>query len=71
MRSVVAEISMSLDGFITGPNDSDELQIHLVPVLLGNGRRLFDPADTGPVELQIDRVIASPSVTHLRYRTAP
>jgi dihydrofolate reductase len=45
----------------------DEVQVHLVPVLLGRGRRLFDvlPAE---VELEIVRVIDSPDVTHIRYR---
>ena len=45
----------------------DELQIHLVPVLLGRGRRLFDqlPAE---VELETVRVIDTPDATHLRYR---
>jgi dihydrofolate reductase len=46
----------------------DEIQIHLVPVLLGGGTRLFD--HTGPmgIELECNRVVASPGVTHLRYR---
>ena len=43
----------------------DELEIHLVPVLLGDGRRLFD-ADR--VELGLTRVLDAPDVTHLRYR---
>jgi dihydrofolate reductase len=45
----------------------DELQIHLVPVLFGGGRRLFDvlPART---ELQIIRVVDTPEATHIRYR---
>ena len=43
----------------------DELQIHVTPMLLGDGTRLFDHAAG---ELKLDRVIASPTVTHLRYR---
>ena len=42
------------------------LTIDLSPVLLGSGTRLFD--DRGdPPGLTIDRVIASPAVTHIRY----
>jgi dihydrofolate reductase len=45
----------------------DELQIHLIPVLFGAGRRLFDvlPART---ELQIVRLVDTPEATHIRYR---
>jgi dihydrofolate reductase len=46
----------------------DEVQVHLVPVLLGAGVRLFDGLDPNAVELQPARVIESPGVTHLRYR---
>ncbi len=46
----------------------DELEIHLVPVLLRAGRRLFD-LDEGPhVELELVRRIEGRDVTHLRYR---
>jgi dihydrofolate reductase len=45
----------------------DELQIHLAPVLLGEGVRLFDRL--APAELEATRVIASPAVTHLTFRT--
>ena len=45
----------------------DEVQIHLVPVLLGAGRRLFDVLPSH-VELEIVRVIDAPEATHLRYR---
>jgi dihydrofolate reductase len=48
----------------------DELQIHLVPVVLGGGVRLFDGAVPAPVELEAERVVASPAVTHLRFRVA-
>ena len=45
----------------------DELQIHLVPLFLGGGVPLFEDVAT-PVELEPARVIASPTVTHLKYR---
>jgi dihydrofolate reductase len=45
----------------------DELNIHLVPVLLGTGGvRLLEGLQ--PTELELTRVIESPYVTHLRYR---
>ena len=45
----------------------DELNIHLVPVLLGNGGvRLLDRLE--PTELELTRVIGSDAITHLRYR---
>jgi dihydrofolate reductase len=46
----------------------DELQIHLIPVLLGEGRRLFDHLGADHIELELIRVIDAPGVTHLRYR---
>ena len=45
----------------------DELQIHLVPVLFGSGRRLFELLPER-VELEIVRVIDTPAATHIRYR---
>jgi dihydrofolate reductase len=45
----------------------DELEIHLVPVLLGAGRRLF-AADSHRIELQLVRHLEGRDVTHLRYR---
>jgi dihydrofolate reductase len=46
----------------------DEIQIHLVPVLLGEGRRLFEHLGTDHIELEPIRVQDAPGVTHLRYR---
>ena len=43
----------------------DEVQIHLVSLLLGNGLRLFD--NLTPTKLERTRVLESPGVTHLRY----
>ena len=45
----------------------DEFQVHVVPLLLGGGVRLFDQLGTKP-ELEVARVIGSPGVTHLKYR---
>ena len=47
----------------------DELQLHVAPVLLGDGVRLFEN-HLGPErrEIECTRVIESPAVTHLRYR---
>jgi len=46
----------------------DELEIHLVPVLLGQGRRLFDHLGPEHVELERTRVLEGDGVTHLHYR---
>ncbi|MGW0801541.1 dihydrofolate reductase family protein [Nonomuraea sp. NPDC002799] len=46
----------------------DEIQIHLVPVLLGAGRRLFEHLAAEHVELETLRVIRGREATHLRYR---
>jgi dihydrofolate reductase len=46
----------------------DEIQIHLVPVLIGDGIRLFEHLGTEQIKLEITRVIESPGVIHLRYR---
>jgi dihydrofolate reductase len=43
----------------------DAMEIHLVPVLLGAGRRLFE--DVGPVELELVRTLTDRDVSHLRY----
>lgn len=45
----------------------DEMQIHLVPVLLGAGVRLFGDG-AGAQMLEVNRVVDSTAVTHLRYR---
>jgi dihydrofolate reductase len=46
----------------------DEIQIHVVPVLLGDGIRLFDHLSTERIELELTRLIESPGITHLRFR---
>lgn len=48
----------------------DEIEVHLVPVILGAGRRLFDHLDDldEHVELELVRTIQGREATHLRYR---
>lgn len=47
----------------------DELEIHLVPVLFGQGRRLFDGLGPEQVELERTRTLEGEGgVTHLHYR---
>ena len=45
----------------------DELELHVAPILLGAGARLFD--SVGPnLKLEALRVIEAPGVAHLKYR---
>jgi dihydrofolate reductase len=53
----------------------DEIELHTTPVLLGDGQRLFEPADLDlapdqGLELVPTRVIEGEAVTHVRYRVA-
>jgi hypothetical protein len=44
----------------------NEMQIHLIPILLG-GVRLFEDLDPEGIELRRARSIETPSATHLRF----
>src|SRR5262249_28164345 len=46
----------------------DEMMIHLVPVLLDEGIRLFDHLGTQQIVLEQTSVIEAPGVTHLTFR---
>ena len=47
----------------------DELEIHLIPVLLGRGRRLFDNLSPEHIELGRTRILEGESgVTHMHSR---
>jgi dihydrofolate reductase len=45
----------------------DELELHVVPVLLGDGARLFDNLGDAEVQLEQVRAVEAPGVTHLKY----
>ena len=44
----------------------DEVELHVVPLLLGGGERLLD--DVRDLKLEQIRAIEAPGVTHLKYR---
>ncbi len=44
----------------------DELYLHIVPILLGAGEGLLE--DVGDPVLEPVKVVASPAVTHIKYR---
>ncbi len=46
----------------------DDIQLHLVLILFGEGKRLFDHIDTKHIRLERTRVVESPIITHLRFR---
>ena len=45
----------------------DEMNLHMAPVLLGSGERLFEGVGTDLHGLTLQRTIATPAVTHFRY----
>ncbi len=46
----------------------DEMEVHLVPVFLGEGVRLFEGIGLSATRLEQEPVIEAPGVTHLNYR---
>jgi len=59
--AAVAQLALAADVL-------DELEIHLIPVLLGQGRRLFDHLAPQHIELERTRVLVGDGVTHMHYR---
>lgn len=49
----------------------DEMALQIVPVLLGQGRRLFDDLPAGHVELELVRAVTGSGTLHTRYRVRP
>jgi dihydrofolate reductase len=48
----------------------DEMQIHLIPILLGSGIRLFEDLDPEGIELRRASSIETPGATHFRFEVA-
>jgi dihydrofolate reductase len=46
----------------------DEMEIHVVPILLNDGARLFENLGDADVKLEPVRAVEAPGVAHLKYR---
>jgi dihydrofolate reductase len=47
----------------------DEIELHVIPVLFGQGRRLFEGLDPEQIELERTRILEGENgVTHMHYR---
>jgi dihydrofolate reductase len=46
----------------------DEIRLHIVPVLMGVGSRLFDNIGTEAISLEQTHAVQSPLATHLKFR---
>ncbi len=49
----------------------DEINLQLVPIMLGGGERLFDGLDPESEGYRLERVLPSPNAVHLRYLAKP
>jgi riboflavin biosynthesis pyrimidine reductase len=80
---VLWHFTMSLDGFVAGPNHEmdwmttgmsarpgliDEIDLHIAPVLLGDGIRLYDNPGAEPVRLHRVGEGDPTAVVNVRYR---
>jgi dihydrofolate reductase len=71
-RAAAGELDVSIAGGASTVNQYlaagllDELYLHIVPVVLGAGERLLE--NVGDPQLEIVDVVASPAVTHVKYR---
>jgi hypothetical protein len=66
MSKLRFNITMSLDGFVAGPDQSDSV----VPLFLGEGSRLFDNLGDAKLDLEQVEAVEAPGVAHVRYRVS-
>jgi dihydrofolate reductase len=70
-RNVVLAGGASLIQQCLGAGLVDEVNVSVVPILLGRGERLFANLGDPAPRLEQVRVVAAPGVTHLKYRVFP
>lgn len=46
----------------------DEMHLHIAPILLGKGIRLFDQIGTESIKLESNKIVDGFDVTHLKYK---
>lgn len=46
----------------------DEIELHVVPFVLGDGARLLEDLGSPPPQLEVIRAVPSPEATHIKYR---
>jgi hypothetical protein len=63
---VLWHFTMSPDGFVAGPNH--EIDLHIAPILLGQGIRLYDNPGGAPIRLHRLGQGDPTSVVNVRYR---
>jgi dihydrofolate reductase len=72
-REVAGEKDVAIGGGAEAINEYlaaglvDELELHVAPILLGGGERLFEGVGAD-LKLEQVRVVDAPGVTHLKYR---
>ena len=71
-REAAGDLTLAIAGGASTVNQClaagliDQLHLHVVPITLGEGERLFDGLP--PLDLEPAQVVASPGVTHVKYR---
>jgi dihydrofolate reductase len=48
----------------------DEIDVSIVPLILGAGARLFEGVDRGTLKLEQIRAVDAPGATHIKYEVS-
>ncbi len=67
-EKTVALLGASIDQQCLKAGLVDEIMLHLVPILIGDGIRLFDHLDVKDIELERTEIVSTAQITSLRFR---